>query len=132
MLNYGPYSRPARAGESAGSRRPGPARSRIMNETGGSIEAHTPLAPRSAAYDASVTVLPCAHADFISLGVCQDPECSRMVVADEPTAGREGGFDSGNGIVVRNSQIKMNSVALRARFVHLLEPERRTAIGRVD
>jgi hypothetical protein len=44
---------------------------------------------------------------------------------------REGGFDSGNGIVVRNSQIKMNSVALRARFVHLLEPERRTAIGRV-
>ena len=55
-----------------------------------------------------------------------------MVVADEPTAGREGGgFDSGNGIVVRNSQIKMNSVALRARFVHLLEPERRTASGRV-
>jgi hypothetical protein len=46
-------------------------------------------------------------------------------------AGREGGFDSGNGIVVRNSQIKMNSVALRARFVHLLEPERRTASGRV-
>jgi hypothetical protein len=46
-----------------------------------------------------------------------------MVVADEPTAGRKGGFDSGNGIVVRNSQIKMNSVALRARFVHLLEPE---------
>ena len=54
-----------------------------------------------------------------------------MVVADEPAAGREGGFDSGNGIVVRNSQIKMNSVALRARFVHLLEPERRTATGRV-
>ena len=45
-----------------------------------------------------------------------------MVVADEPAAGREGGFDSGNGIVVRNSQIKMNSVALRARFVHLLGP----------
>jgi len=55
-----------------------------------------------------------------------------MVVADEPAAGREGGFDSGNGIVVRNSQIKMNSVALRARFVHLLEPERRTTIGRVN
>src|ERR1700733_6793140 len=52
-----------------------------------------------------------------------------MVVADETTAGREGGFDSGNGIVVRNSQIKMNSVAPRARFVHLLEPERRTASG---
>jgi hypothetical protein len=54
-----------------------------------------------------------------------------MIVADEPTAGREGGFDSGNGIVVRNRQIKMNSVALRARFVHLLEPDRRTASGRV-
>ena len=54
-----------------------------------------------------------------------------MVVADEPTAGREGGFDSGNGIVVRDSQIKMNSVALRTRFVRLLEPERRTASGRV-
>ena len=62
------------------------------------------MCSRSAAYDASVTVLPCAHADLIALGVCQDPECSRMVVADEPTAGREGGFDSGNGIVVRNSQ----------------------------
>jgi hypothetical protein len=37
-----------------------------------------------------------------------------MLVADEPTAGREGGFDSGNGIVVRNSQIEMNSVALGA------------------
>jgi hypothetical protein len=81
--------------------------------------------------DASVTVLPGAHADFIALGVGQDPECSGTVVADEPAAGREGGFDSGNGIVVRNSQIKVNSVALRARFVHLLEPERRTAIGRV-
>src|ERR1700735_924881 len=92
--------------------------------------ADTPLAPRSAAYGASVTVLPCAHADFIALGVCQDPECSRTVVAGEPAAGREGGFDSGNGIVVRNSQIKMNSVSLRARFVHLLEPERRTATGR--
>ena len=91
----------------------------------------TPPAPRSAAYDASVTVLPCAHADFVALGVCQDPECSRMVVADEPAAGREGGLDPGNGVVVRNSQIKMNSVALRARFVHLLEPERRTAFGRV-
>src|SRR6202046_5154149 len=88
-------------------------------------------ARRSAAYDASVTVLPCAHEDLIALGVCQDPECSRMVVADEPAAGREGGFDSGNGIVVRNSQIKMNSVALRARLVHLLEPQRRTASGRV-
>ena len=93
--------------------------------------AHSPLAPRSAAYDASVTVLPCAHADLIALGVGQDPECSGMIVADEPTAGREGGFDPGNCIVVRNSQIKMNSVALRARFVHLLEPDRRTASGRV-
>jgi hypothetical protein len=92
----------------------------------------TPPAPRSAAYDASVTVLPCAHADFVALGVCQDPECSHMVVADEPAAGREGGLDPGNGVVVRNSQIKMNSVALRARFVHLLEPERRTTIGRVN
>src|SRR5258707_10607913 len=64
-------------------------RSRITNETEGSIAcAHTPLAPRPAVYDASVTVLPCAHADFIALGVCQDPECPRMVIADEPTAGR--------------------------------------------
>src|ERR1700722_2873475 len=97
----------------------------------GHIRGKPRSAPRSAAYDASVTVLPCAHADFIALGVCQDPECSRMIVADEPTAGREGGFDSGNGLVVRNRQINMNSVALRARFVHLLEPERRTASGRV-
>lgn len=57
------------------------------------------------ASNSSVAVLPCAHADFIALGVCQDPKCSRTVVTDEPTAGREGGFDSRNGLVVRNSQI---------------------------
>ena len=47
-----------------------------------------------------------------------------MGAVDQPAPGRQGGGDPGLGLVVRNRDVKVHAVALRARDVHPLEPDR--------
>src|SRR5688500_6693232 len=80
---------------------------------------------RQRATFASVAVWPGGDIDLVALGVGQCPPLRRTLVIDYVAAGRKRRRDAHLRLVVRHIDIDMDPVALRARRVHLLEPERR-------
>ena len=67
------------------------------------------------------------HVDFVAFGVGQRPPIRRVVVADQVAASGDRSRDPRFGLIVRDGDVDVDAVALRARRVHLLEPERRPA-----
>src|SRR5918996_6591919 len=72
-----------------------------------------------------VLVGPRCDVDLVPLGVCEGPPLGRVRVADQVAACRESRRHARLGLVLRDIEIDVDPVALRARRVHLLEPERR-------
>src|SRR5512132_4626380 len=79
-----------------------------------------------------VAALPGGDAGLVALGVGQDPEGGGLGVVDEPAAGGQGGLDAALGLVVGDRDVEVDPVALEARGVHLLEPDRRGLADGVD
>ena len=80
----------------------------------------------------SAPTLPGADARLVALGVGENPERGGSCVGDEGASGRECRGNAMFGDVVRDSDIDVDAVALRARGIHLLEPERRGAAIGID
>ena len=87
---------------------------------------------RSATHEPSVAALPGAYAGFVALWVGEDPEGRRGLVGHQRATRRECRSDALLGHIVRNGDVEMDAVALRARCIHLLEPERGAAAVRID
>jgi hypothetical protein len=90
------------------------------------------LVRRRSADAAWVPALPGADAYLVALGVGQYPERGGFSVANQRAARRDGVLEALMRLVVRHRDVEMDAVTLRARLVHLLEPERRALAQRVD
>src|SRR6266511_1567506 len=80
----------------------------------------------------AVPALPGRDARFVAFGVGQDPEGGRRTVGDEYPARGERGLDPAGRLVMRDRDVEVDPVTLRARLAHLLEPDRRALSERVD
>ena len=86
----------------------------------------------SAAPASSAAVLPRADARLVALGIGEDPERPGAGRTHERSAGRDRRRHPLLGNVVGDRDIEVDAIALGARLVHLLEPERRPDPVRVD
>jgi hypothetical protein len=79
----------------------------------------------------SVATLPSAQANFVSLGVGENPE-RRGVFGALKCPTRVGGIlQPLLHRIMGNHEVEMNSVSLRSWFAHLLKPDRWTDPARV-
>src|SRR4029453_8714914 len=73
----------------------------------------------------SVAVRPRSDVGLVALCIGQGPPLGRVLIAHQVTTSGEGRRDARLRLVVRHVDIDVDPVALGARRVHLLEPERR-------
>ena len=75
---------------------------------------------------------PDSQIDFVAFRVSKSPPPRRVLVTDHAASGSNRGSDAAFDLVVREVNVDVNPVALRAGCIHLLEPECRPASQRVE